>query len=162
MKLLIWPVKRGFLFASAGCRGSALVNEAPMRVPATLPILIVACLHGHPAGADFRIQGAAPEGGATSFPASPVPDEPVPRKRVQVAVRPRVPLAIGFGHQIPLSFAARQIVPASLQVSFAPDVDQDALVDWSGGRPWNQVITAVVQPLRLRAVVTARGVLIGP
>jgi hypothetical protein len=53
-------------------------------------------------------------------------------------------------------------VPASLSVSFAPDVNQDALVDWSGGRPWNQVITAVVQPLRLRAVVTARGVLIGP
>ena len=133
-----------------------------MRVPATLPFLIVACLHGHPAGADFRIQGAAPEGGATSFPASPVPDEPTPRKRVQVMLQPRVPLAIGFGRQIPLSFAVRQIVPASLPVSFAPDVDQDALVDWSGGRPWDQVITAVVQPLRLRAIISARGVLISP
>ena len=133
-----------------------------MRVPAMLPFLIVACLHGHPASADFRIQGAAPESGATSFPASPVPDEPAPRRRVRVTVRPRVPLAIGFGRQIPLSFAARQIVPASLPVSFAPDVDQDALVDWSGGRSWSQVIKAVVQPLRLRAVVTDRGVLIGP
>ncbi len=133
-----------------------------MRVPATLPFLMIACLHGHPAGADFRIQTAAPEGGATYFPASPVPDEPAPRKRGQVTVRPRVPLAIGFGRQIPLSLAARQIVPASLPVSFAPDVDQDALVDWSGGRPWDQVITAVVQPLRLRAIISARGVLIGP
>lgn len=97
-----------------------------------------------------------------SFPVSPAPDEPAARRRVQVAVQPRVPLAIGFGRQIPLSFAARQIVPASLPVSFTPDVDQNALVDWSGGRPWDQVITAVVQPLRLRAVVTARGVLIGP
>ena len=77
-------------------------------------------------------------------------------------LQPRVPLAIGFGRQIPLSFAVRQIVPASVPISFAPDVDQDALVDWSGGRPWNHVITAVIQPFHLRAVVTAQGVLIGP
>ena len=132
-----------------------------MRIPATLPFLIVACLHGYPASADFRIQGAAPEDGATSFPASPVPDEPASRRRVQVAVRPRIPLAIGFGRQIPLSFAVRQIVPASVPISFAPDVDQDALVDWSGGRPWNQVITTVIQPFHLRAIISVRGVLIG-
>jgi len=71
-------------------------------------------------------------------------------------------VAVGFGRQIPLSFAARQIVPASLPVRFTQEVDQDTLVDWSGGRPWNQVITAAVQPLHLRAVITARGVLIGP
>ncbi len=133
-----------------------------MRVPTTLPLLIAACLCGHPANADFRVQGAAPEAGAAPFPASPLPASPWLRRRVQVPVRPRVPLAVGFGRQIPLSFAARQIVPAGLPVSFAPEVDQDALVDWSGGRPWNQVINAVVQPLRLRAVVTNRGVLIGP
>ncbi len=133
-----------------------------MRVPTTLPLLIAACLCGHPANADFRVQGAAPEAGATPFPASPLPASPGLGRRVQVRVRPRVPLAVGFGRQIPLSFAARQIVPAGLPVSFAPDVDQEALVDWSGGRPWNQVLTAVVQPLRLHAVVTPRGVLIGP
>ena len=129
-----------------------------MRVPTTLPLLIAACLCGHPANADFRVQGA----GDTPFPASPLPASPDSKRRVQVPVRPRVPLAVGFGRQIPLAFAARQIVPAGLPVSFAPEVDQDTLVDWSGGRPWNQVITAVVQPLRLRAVVTPRGVLIGP
>ncbi len=133
-----------------------------MRVPTTLLLLIAACLCGHPANADFRVQGAGPEADATPFPASPLPASPDLGRRVQVRVRPRVPLAVGFGRQIPLAFAARQIVPASLPVSFAPEVDQDALVDWSGGRPWNQVITAVVQPLRLRAVVTDRGVLIGP
>lgn len=133
-----------------------------MRVPTTLPLLIAACLCGHPANADFRVQGAAPEAGDTPFPASPLPASPDSKRRVQVPVRPRVPLAVGFGRQIPLAFAARQIVPAGLPVSFAAEVDQDTLVDWSGGRPWNQVITAVVQPLRLRAVVTPRGVLIGP
>lgn len=133
-----------------------------MRVLITLPLLIAACLCGHPANADFRVQGVAPEADAAPFPASPLPASPGFGRRVQVRVRPRVPLAVGFGRQIPLAFAVRQIVPAGLPVSFAPDVDQDALVDWSGGRPWNQVITAVIQPLRLRAVVTNRGVLIGP
>ena len=133
-----------------------------MHAPTMSSFLIIACLYGHPASADFRIQRAAPEAAATSFPDSPASDGAAPTKRVQAPVRPRVPLASGFGRQIPLSFAARQIVPANLPVSFAPDVDQDVLVDWSGGRPWNQVIAAVVQPLRLRAVVTARGVLIGP
>ncbi len=133
-----------------------------MRAPAMLSFLIITFFCGHSANADFRIQRAAPEAAATSFPDSPTSDEPASRKPVQVPVRPRVPLANGFGRQIPLSFAARQIVPANLPVSFAPDVDQDVLVDWSGGRPWPQVIAAVVQPFQLRAVVTARGVLIGP
>ena len=133
-----------------------------MRASTVSSFLIIACLHGHSASADFRIQHASPEAAAPSFPESPAFDRVAPTKRVQAPVRLRVPLASGFGQQIPLSFAARQIVPASLSVSFAPDVDQDVLVDWSGGRPWNQVIAAVVQPLHLRAVVTARGVLIAP
>ncbi len=133
-----------------------------MRVQATLPFMIAAFLYGHPARADFRIQETAPEGGATAFGANTGADGPGPRRRVQAAIRPRVAVAVGFGQQIPLSFAARQIVPASLPVRFTPEVNQDMLVDWSGGRPWNQVIAAAVQPLHLRAVVTARGVLIGP
>jgi hypothetical protein len=133
-----------------------------MRKLGMLLLSTIICFSGSVASADFRVQRTATEGGATSFPANPVPDEPAPRRRVQVTVRPRVPLAIGFGRQIPLCFAALQIVPPRLPVSFAPEVNQDALVDWSGGRPWNQVITAVVQPLHLRAVVTSRGVLIAP
>ena len=138
------------------------MNEGFMRKLGTLLLQITICFYGSVASADFRLQHAAPEDSTAFLPVSPVPDERVPKRQSQVTIRPRVFLAVGFGRQIPLSFAARQIVPASLSVSFAPDVNQDALVDWSGGRPWNQVITAVVQPLRLRAVVTARGVLIGP
>lgn len=152
----------GFLFASVGRSRSRLLNGVLMRVQATLPFVIAACLYGHPARADFRMQGAASEGAAAPLAASPVPDGPGPGRKVQAAIRPRVAVAVGFGRQIPLSFAARQIVPASLPVRFTPEVDQDTLVDWSGGRPWNQVIAATVQPLHLRAVITARGVLIGP
>ena len=135
-----------------------------MRVQATLPFVLAACLCGHPANADFRVQGAeAQEGGAAApLASSPAHDGPGPRRTAQAAIRPRFAVAVGFGRQIPLSFAARQIVPASLPVRFMPEVDQDTLVDWSGGRPWNQVIAAAVQPLHLRAVVTVRGVLIGP
>ncbi len=161
-KMLTLPAVPGFLFASAGRSRSGLLNEALMRVQATLPFVIAAFLYGHPARADFRVQGAAPEGGATPLAANTGPDGPGPRRGVQAAIRPRVAVAVGFGRQIPLSFAARQIVPASLPVRFTPEVDQDTLVDWSGGRPWNQVIAAAVQPLHLRAIITARGVLIGP
>ena len=133
-----------------------------MRVQATLLFVMVACLYGHPARADFRIQGASPEVGATPFPIAPTSGGSGLEKRVQMAIRPRIAMAVGFGQQIPLSFAVRQIVPPGLPVRFAPEVDQDALVDWSGGRSWNQVIAAAVQPLHLRAVVTAQGVLIGP
>ena len=138
------------------------LNEGLMHKLGTLLLQITICFYGSVASADFRLQHAAPEDSTAFLPVSPVSDERVPKRRSQATVSSRVSLAVGFGRQIPLSFAARQIVPASLPVSFAPDVDQDALVDWSGGRPWNQVITAVVQPLHLRAVVTARGVLIGP
>ncbi len=133
-----------------------------MRKLKTLLLLTIICFYGSVANADFRLQCEAPENSTKFLPVSPIPDEPVSRRQVQLTVRPRVSLAVGFGRQIPLSFAARQIVPTSLLITFASSVDQDALVDWSGGRPWNQVITAVVQPLRLRAIVTARGVLIGP
>ena len=133
-----------------------------MKFRKMLPLLIVMCLYRHSARADFRIQGAQTGASDISSPTDISPGQPSHRRRVSARIQPRVVSATGFGRQIPLSFALRQIVPTSLQVSFAPEVDQDALVDWSGGRPWNQVIAAVVQPLHLRAVVTPRGVLIVP
>ncbi len=57
--------------------------------------------------------------------------------------------ARGFGSKVPLAFAVRQIVPASINVSFAPGADQDALVDWQGGKRWNIVLTEAIRPLGL-------------
>jgi hypothetical protein len=72
-------------------------------------------------------------------------------------VRPVVPtfkVAEGFGDKVPLSFAVRQIVPKAVKVSFGPGADPTAVVDWKGGRPWNQVLRDAVAPLGLRLVMT--------
>ena len=57
--------------------------------------------------------------------------------------------ARGFGSQVPLAFAVRQIVPPTINVSFAPGADEDALVDWQGGKRWNIVLTEAIRPLGL-------------
>ena len=74
-------------------------------------------------------------------------------------VRTRSPasagIAQGFGRQVPLSFAVRQIVPSFVHVSYGPDVDTSAPVDWTGGAPWDQVLRAAVEPLGL-SLITGR------
>jgi hypothetical protein len=61
----------------------------------------------------------------------------------------------GFGHQIPLTFAVRQIVPAYFQVAFADAVQKDAPVDWKGGDSWRETLAEAVRPLGL--AITVRG-----
>lgn len=66
----------------------------------------------------------------------------------------RAPIAHGFGHDVPLSFAVRQIVPARLRVTYANQTDLSALVNWEGGEPWNVVLANAVRPLGDRLSVT--------
>jgi hypothetical protein len=61
----------------------------------------------------------------------------------------------GFGHQIPLTFAVRQIVPTHFQVAFAGAVQKDAAVDWKGGDSWRKTLADAVRPLGL--VITVSG-----
>jgi hypothetical protein len=55
----------------------------------------------------------------------------------------------GFGDQVPLSFAIRQIVPARFQVAFGEAVKSDAPVNWKGGKPWRPTLSDAVRPLGL-------------
>lgn len=71
--------------------------------------------------------------------------------------RPVVPLAQGFGRDVPLAFAIRQIVPAGVRLTLADGVDPDAPVVWRGGRPWTKALGEAVTPLGLRLVATPRG-----
>ena len=64
-----------------------------------------------------------------------------------------VPVAQGFGKEVPLAFAARQIVPGRVRMTFGPGVDQAALVNWRGGRPWVETLQSVVSPFGLRVAV---------
>jgi hypothetical protein len=66
-----------------------------------------------------------------------------------------VPAARGFGHDVPLFFAVRQIVPGRLHVAYANQVDASTLVSWTGGQPWNVVLVHALRPAGLRVWVSA-------
>ena len=108
-----------------------------------------------PAWADFQLSPALSDSAQPSHSRSGPVSLPiaaaVPARRT--AAQPAIPVAHGFGHQVPLAFATRQIVPAGVKTTFGPGVDQAALVDWSGGRPWIEVLRAAVHPLGLHVTV---------
>lgn len=70
--------------------------------------------------------------------------------------------AVGFGADIPLALAMRQIVPAQYGYVFSGGVDQGARIDWNGGRPWNEVLADAVRPHGLEIAVTGQTVRIFP
>jgi hypothetical protein len=49
----------------------------------------------------------------------------------------------GFGRDIPLSFAVKQIVPSGYDVSYGPGVDEHERVSWKGGREWTAVLKSM-------------------
>lgn len=119
----------------------------------------------HPAKAEFHIAGADTSP-ATVGEAGPIrlfSDQvtpPSPRSR-QLWIMKQRQLASkvfagarGFGRQVPLTFAIRQIVPSKVKVVLTADVNLDDLVDWDGGRAWVEVLRAAVRPLNLRVTVT--------
>ena len=81
----------------------------------------------------------------------PMRPGPIPHPKL----RPPAPEAAltGFGDQVPLRFALRQIVPARFQVAFGEAVDRDAPVDWKGGRPWRPTLSDALRPLGLTVSV---------
>jgi hypothetical protein len=77
------------------------------------------------------------------------------KPQTHVLRAPQDPPLQGFGHQIPLTFAVRQIVPAHFQVAFADAVQKETPVDWKGGDSWRATLANAVRPLGL--VVTVNG-----
>lgn len=63
-------------------------------------------------------------------------------------------MAYGFGNQVPLGFACRQIVPPAVKVTYGPGATPDMLVTWKGGNTWNHVLYNAIAPLGLRLVMT--------
>ncbi len=129
---------------------------------------IAALLFASQAHADFALLPQdtspvpAPAAAATALPINVHPDIKPGASHLSAAAAkvrhantssPKNRLAEGFGNQIPLSFAVRQIVPPTLKVAFSPGANQSSLVDWTGGRPWPAVLRGVLRPLRLRLAI---------
>ena len=114
--------------------------------------------------ADFKLGPGQPAEGV------PLPEEGVGllsrSPRVAATPRPSPPpsprfsVAQGFGRQVSLGFAARQIVPPAVAVRFGRGADPASAVDWTGGQPWNRALAAAVQPRGLRIVTGATSVTI--
>ncbi len=113
----------------------------------------------HPIHTDFKMDAQAPV--AANPPAITTEQQPenkaVGRRTIP---RPKVPLALGFGHDVPLSFAVQQVVPRYMTVNYGDTVDQQIRVTWEGGRPWPQVLMTVLDPIGLHMHISGRKILI--
>jgi len=116
-----------------------------MRLLPIIALLAMGCMPGM-AEAKFSLQAT---------PSSPFPR---PASRPALANHPqaasekaRAVVASGFGHEVPLRFAVRQLLPKNWRVRYGQGVDPDRLVNWEGGRPWDFVLRDAVKPLGLQA-----------
>jgi hypothetical protein len=117
------------------------------------------------ARADFTIVGSSQPAVGRTAPAAidKAPEMPTSQDfpHATAARRrppPRSALVQGFGEQISLSFAVKQIVPLPVKVTYGRGVDPAALVDWKGGAAWDRVLLAAVNPLGLHLVITGKAV----
>lgn len=131
----------------------------------------------YPAHAEFSMVSNEAEAPAQPEPAPAPKPGPSPahapakpaKLRAKSAARPSsvevsktAPLASGFGAQVSLAFAIRQIAPDGYEIILEPPADPDSPVDWRGGKPWTQTLADAVQPLGLAISVHDKTVTIGP
>lgn len=77
-----------------------------------------------------------------------------PLSHRSVWARSAYPLAIGYGNEIPLTFALRQIVPHGVLVVVCQGVSRSTIVSWHGGVPWDIALRRALAPAELRAMIT--------
>jgi hypothetical protein len=110
-----------------------------------------------PVSVDFKLDAPSSPPVAVSVQTAPAPDaaEAVPALFPRL-LRPRVVLASGFGHDVPLDFAVRQVVPHYWHIQYGSTVDLQIKVSWQGGKPWDQVLHTFLAPLGLRMKPSGR------
>lgn len=67
----------------------------------------------------------------------------------------------GFGYDIPLALALRQVVPADFTVSFG-SISPGQQVSWSGGRGWNLILSDIMATAGARAVMNGQAIHLMP
>jgi hypothetical protein len=110
-----------------------------------------------PLPVDFRIEGVpAPLAMTAPAPPAPTAEPPAGVPTPPAPVRPHPAVATGFGTDVPLEFAIRQVVPPAWHVAYAAGVDRQTQVSWQGGRPWNEALNGVLRPLGLHMKLSGR------
>ena len=72
---------------------------------------------------------------------------------VNDAIASRYDIANGFGRDLPVVMAIRQIVPAQYGFVFDDGIDLSSRVSWQGGKPWDIVLQETLTPLGLTASI---------
>lgn len=75
-------------------------------------------------------------------------------------VAPAAKVIDGFGKQVPLVIAMRQILPSEYGFAHREGVDLGQLIDWQGGRPWPQVLSDALAPIGVKAIISGDTVLL--
>jgi len=70
--------------------------------------------------------------------------------------QPHRSIAHGFGTQIPLEFAVKQIVPSGFTVQFERGVNKQSPVEWHGEQTWSSALRQAVKPLELKVRIEAK------
>lgn len=65
---------------------------------------------------------------------------------------------MGFGKDIPLVLAMRQVIPAEYAFIFDPGIDLSMRVNWNGGRPWQTVLEDMIGEAGLGLVISQKKV----
>ena len=115
----------------------------------------VLVINASTAQASFIIEtapsGTGPESSGSTLPDNPAPSLSAPANSDQSV---HWLMAYGFGNNVPLAFACRQIVPPAVKVTYGPGVNPAAPVTWRGGDTWNHVLRDTVTPLGLHLQMT--------
>lgn len=94
---------------------------------------------------------------------APAPAAPTP-KPMPAPVAVTTPVADdvveGFGKDIPLAIALRDIAPTKYAYSFSPSDVAGAKISWRGGKPWQDVLKDALTPLDLDMAITENTIVI--
>ncbi len=115
-------------------------------LPYVLPV--VALLNISPVYANFIVQSPPADTGP-EFSNQTSSGNPTSSTGEDSGQPVRWKMAYGFGNNIPLQFACRQIVPSAVKVAYGPGVNPEIHVSWQGGQTWNHVLRDTVKPLGL-------------
>ncbi len=124
------------------------IISAPEETPASLETIPPRTVHKQSASTAPISHENKTEIVATPEIESPAPMAPVttvetsPSKTAEAKTE-ALPsdMIAGFGRDIPLVLALRQIVPPSYAFAFAPGINQGQRVDWNGGQSWQYVLS---------------------